>query len=144
MARTSEEICTVDFAARQLKLHPKTVLRHIREGRLRATRIGKSYRILRADLEAFAGVPARAETAADAAWMTSIVDVPGVGAELAQKWARTVTNALNAKPSDGPPMRADVIYEPERSHLKIVLVGGPGDTVNLLNLIRVWLEQLSV
>src|SRR5262245_37744597 len=42
-----DELCTVHFAADRLKLHPKTVQRLIREGRLRATRIGKSYRIRR-------------------------------------------------------------------------------------------------
>jgi excisionase family DNA binding protein len=57
----SEELCTVGFAATQLKLHPKTILRFIREGRLRATRVGKAFRILRADLDAFAGIPQRGE-----------------------------------------------------------------------------------
>jgi excisionase family DNA binding protein len=140
----SDELCTVEFAADRLKLHPKTVLRFIREGRLKATRIGKSYRILRSDLEGLAGIPAQERAAAEKPSVTAIVDVPGVGAELAQKWARTVTNALHGRSQGGPPMRADVVYDPERSHLKIVLVGPPGDTVNLMNLIRVWLDQLAV
>ena len=138
----SSELCTVEFAANRLKLHPKTVLRFIRDGRLRATRVGKAYRILRADLEAFAGVPAPVETPAAEAWVTSIVDIPGVGAELAKKWARTITGALDARTQGGPTMRVEVVYEPERSHLKIVLVGGPGDTASLLSMIRLWLEQL--
>ena len=143
LRRTPDELCTVEFAAGQLKLHAKTVLRFIREGRLRATRVGKSYRILRADLDAFAGVPARADKLAGDAWMTSIVDIPGVGADLAQKWARTVTSALNAKPADGASIRADVIYEAERSHLKIIVIGPPKDAVDLLSLIRLWLDQLT-
>ena len=49
-------LLTVDEAAEALKLHPKTVLRHIREGRLEATRIGKAYRIDRSKLDAFAGL----------------------------------------------------------------------------------------
>ena len=118
----SEELYTVEQAAERLKLHAKTVLRAIREERLRATRVGKSYRILKSDLDAFAGVPA----------------------EMAQKWARTITNALNARTPGGPPLRAEVIYEPERSHLKIIVVGPPGDVVNLMNLIRVWIEQLAL
>lgn len=142
-SRVSEELCTVEFASGQLKLHPKTVLRFIKDGRLRATRVGKAYRILRADLDAFSGVPAKAEAPAEQAWVTSIVDVPGVGPDLARKWARTVPDALNAKSAATPPMRAEVIYEPERSHLKIVIVGAPGDTISLLGLIRVWLEQLE-
>jgi excisionase family DNA binding protein len=137
----SDELYTVDAVAEQLKLHPKTVLRFIREGRLRATRVGKSYRILRSDLEALAGLPRRTE-AVEAASITAIVDVPGVDAQMGQKWARTVTNALYARPTGGAPMRADVIYDPDRTHLKIVIVGPPADAVSLLSLIRVWLDQL--
>ena len=140
---SSEELCTVDFAAARLQLHPKTVLRFIRDGRLRGTRVGKAYRILRADLDAFAGMPIQPQQQAGPAWVTSIVDIPNVGPELARKWAQVVPGALTARSGDGPPMRADVIYEVERSHLKIVLVGPPDDTVKLLTLIRVWLDQLS-
>lgn len=137
------ELCTVDFAAERLKLHPKTVLRFIHEGRLKATRIGKAYRILRADLEALAGQPAPAERAADAAWVTCIVDIPGVGPEPAQKWARTLPAVLQGRRGGGPPLRADVIYDPERSHLKIVVVGSANDTVDVMVLIRAWLDQLT-
>lgn len=139
----SEELYTVEQVAERLKLHPKTVLRAIHEERLRATRVGKSYRILRSDLDAFAGVPPRSATAAGEPWMTTIVDIPSVWPELAQKWARTVTSALNARPQGGPPLRADVIYEPERSHLKIVVVGAPGDVVDLMTLIHAWTRQLA-
>lgn len=141
-ARTPDELCTVEFAAGQLKLHPKTILRFIKESRLRATRVGKSYRILRSDLDAFSGVPAPAETPAEEAWVTSIVDVPGVAPDLARRWATTVTGALDARPRDGQPLRAEVIYETERAHLKIVVVGSVGDTAGLMALIKVWLEQL--
>lgn len=57
----SQTFFTVDQVADRLGLHPKTVLRLIAAERLRATKIGKSYRILRGDLDAFAGVsPSRA------------------------------------------------------------------------------------
>lgn len=139
----SDELCTVDFAATQLQLHPKTVLRFIHEGRLPATRVGKSYRIRRTDLAALGGLPAPVEASTEPASMTSIVDIPGVGPDLARAWARTVTAATDAKPRNGAPLRAEVIYDPGRAHLKIVVVGAAGDTVNLLNLIRVWLDQLT-
>jgi excisionase family DNA binding protein len=139
----SEELYTVEQVSERLKLHAKTVLRAIREGRLRATRVGKSYRILRSDLDTFAGVSPRSSTAANSASITTIVDIPSIGPETAQKWARTVTAALNSRPRGGPLLRAEVIYEPERSHLKIIVVGAPGDVINLMNLTRVWLEQFS-
>jgi excisionase family DNA binding protein len=136
------ELCTAAFAARQLKLHVKTVLRFIREGRLRATKVGRGYRIARGDLEAFAGIPADAHAFVDDTSATSIIDIPRVGPELAQKWARTVTGALNARRPGGRPLRADVIYDVDRSHLKLVIVGSPGETLKLLRLVEVWLDQL--
>jgi excisionase family DNA binding protein len=136
------ELCTASFAARHLKLHVKTVLRFIREGRLRATRVGRGYRIVRSDLETFAGVSADAHAFVDDTSVTSIVDIPRVEQLLAQKWARTVTAALNAPRAGGRPLRADVIYDTDRSFLKIIIVGGPDDTVKLLGLIQVWLAQL--
>ena len=139
----SEELYTVETVAERLKLHPKTVLRFIREGRLRATRVGRSYRVRRADLEALAGLPSVPQPA-QAASVTAIVDIPDITPEMGAKWARTVTNALNARPKGGPPLRADVIYDPDRNHLKIIVVGPPGDVINLMNLIRVWLEQLQL
>lgn len=134
-------ICTVEAAAAELQLHPRTVLRYIREGRLKATRIGKAYRINRSDLAALAGLPAAPEP--DPPSVTSIVEIPGIAPELGRKWALAVTNALGAKPVSRPLLRADVIYDPERRHLKIVIVGSIPDTMNLMGLIRIWQEQLT-
>jgi excisionase family DNA binding protein len=142
VVRPPGELCTVHFAADRLKLHPKTVLRFIREGRLKATRIGKSYRILHSDLEAFAGLPV--ETPFSEAWVTSIIDVPDVGPEIAQKWARAIPAALHSRLGTGPHVRAEIVYEAERAHLKVVLLGPPGDTAKMLDLIRMWLDQARV
>lgn len=138
-----EELCTVDAAAERLKLHPKTVLRFIRDGRLPATRVGKAYRIRRADIDALAGVPPRPEPETHP-MATIIVEIPDVGAELARKWARSVTNALNAKPDSPVLLRADVVYDPDRSQLKIIITGSIPDTANLMALIQIWTGQLTV
>jgi len=138
--RLADELCTVEFAAARLKVHQKTILRFIRKGRLQATRIGKSYRILRSDLEGLAGVALPA-TAPPEAYVTSIVDIPEVAPETAQKWSLAITNALNARANRTPPLRADAIYELERAHFRVVIVGAPGDTANLLGLIRMWTEH---
>ena len=134
----------MNAAARRLELHPKTVLRFIREGRLKATRMGKSYRILRADVDALAGVPAPAVSAAGPARVTCIIDMPGVGPELAQKWATALPASLKTRPDEPPPdIRADVVYEPARSHLKVVVVGSPADAIPLIRVMKVWIEQFT-
>lgn len=56
---------SVEQVANLLGLHVKTVRNYVRDGRLKAVRIGKQYRIAREDLEAFMGGAAEpsAETA---------------------------------------------------------------------------------
>lgn len=137
--RLADELCTVEFAAERLKVHQKTILRLIRKGRLKGTRIGKAYRILRSDLEAFAGVEMPA--AAASASVTSVVDVPDVAPDTAQNWSKMIMAALNSRASRTAPLRAETIYEPERAHFKVVIVGAPSDTMNLLGLIRMWTER---
>ena len=40
-----EDYYTVEQISTMLKIHPKTVQRYIREGKLRATKIGKGWRV---------------------------------------------------------------------------------------------------
>lgn len=134
----SQELHTVEYAAGLLKLHAKTVLRAIREGRLRATKVGKSYRIQRTDLEAFGGmVPAMRAVA----HVTSIVDIQDVEADLAQRLAMQFTNARMGTGARPDPMNVSVAYDPARRHLKVVLMGSPSDSAAMLQLIQAWLER---
>lgn len=134
----SEEFYTVEMAAERLKLHPKTVLRFIGDGRLRATRIGKSYRILRSDLDALAGAKPRATPPVS---VTSIVDIPDIGGEAAALMALRLEAVLNTGEVRATPIRLDTAYDPEREHLKVVVIGSPTDAAALLRMISVWLEQ---
>lgn len=135
----SEVFYTVEHAAERLKLHPKTVLRFIREGRLRATRIGKAYRILASDLETFAGGGPKAPAAA-AARVTAILDVPGATTELAQRLGRFLPAARMGNQGQPDPMSLDIAYDPARQALKLVMVGSPGDVAQMLKLTEAWLD----
>jgi excisionase family DNA binding protein len=53
----NEELFSVEQVADRLGLHVRTVRAYVRDGRLKAVRIGKQYRIARADLEALTGGP---------------------------------------------------------------------------------------
>lgn len=127
----SSTFLTVDQAADHLHLHPKTVRRLIREGRLRATRIGKSYRILESDLVRFAGGPADGPRA-PAARVTSVVDVENVDAETAQRAARLLPGMLNSREATPDPISLNVLYDPERRQLKILLAGSPSRVAGIL------------
>jgi len=140
---SDHELCTVDVAAAVLHVHRKTVLRFIHDGRLPASKIGKSYRIRRVDLDVFAGVPSVVVAPADTARVTAIVDVAAVGSALASKLAGAVTNALHSGRDQRGDVHAEVVYDADRLHLKIVVVGSVTDTSDLLALLHVWLEQMT-
>lgn len=135
----SEEVYTVEQFAERLKLHPKTVLRFIREGRLRAVRVGKSYRILRSDLEAMTGAR-RQDRAEPALRVTSIADMADVSPELAQRLARQLPAARMSQAAHPESMSLDVVYDPARRHLKVVIVGSATDTATMLQLVQVLAE----
>jgi excisionase family DNA binding protein len=134
----SEELYTVDAAAERLKLHAKTVLRFIRDGRLRATKVGKSYRILRSELDALAGAPARPAVAAESR-VTGIVDVSDVDPELARRLANVAGVRLGREAMPDP-MSIDIAYDPMRRHVKVVLIGSLGDVAATLKMIQAILE----
>lgn len=135
----SEEIYTVEQFADRLKLHPKTVLRFIREGRLRAVKVGRSWRILRSELEAFGVIPPPGNAAR--VRVTSIVDVPEIGPERAQQLARLMTSARMGVEPPPEPLSIDVAHDPARRAVKVILVGSPGDVSAMLRVLSVWIEQ---
>lgn len=50
----ADELLTIDEVAAELKLHPDTIRRYIREGKLKPTRVGgTAIRIRRSELDRF-------------------------------------------------------------------------------------------
>jgi excisionase family DNA binding protein len=134
----SEEVYTVEQFAERLKLHPKTVLRFIREGRLKAVKVGKSYRILRSEMEAMTGVIRGASLSG--ARVTSIVDIPDMTPEAAQHLARQLPAMRMGREAHPDPMSLDVTYDAARRQLKVVIVGSPSDTAAMLKMVQVLTE----
>jgi excisionase family DNA binding protein len=133
----SEAVHTVEQVAERLKLHRKTVLRFIREGRLRAVKVGKSYRIPRSELEAMTGV---ARSAAAGARVTAIVDEPDVEPAQAERLARMLPSLRIGREAHPDPMSLDVAYDTACSRLKVVIVGSPADVAAVLQAIETLLE----
>lgn len=133
----SSDFLTVDAAAAILQMHPKTVQRHIREGRLRATKLGKQYRLLRSDLNAFAG--ASELDAGRQARVTSIVDVLDVDGLLLQRLTAVLLGAAQGKPSAAP-MSVDIAHDAARRSAKVIIVGSPDDAAMMLKLVSACLE----
>jgi len=93
---------TVEQVSEMLSIHPKTIQRYIREGKLRATKIGKSWRVTGHDLSVFvenhgAKALGSENQSLPSVMASSVVDIIVDGKEDAIRIMNTITAALNAK-----------------------------------------------
>ena len=138
------QLLTVDEVAGRLNMHVKTVRRYIREGKLKARRIGKEYRITRADLDAFAGAtdpvePAVVRTRQVTA--STIVDVHAIDPTQSHRITTLLLAAMNTRRGEPDFPRIDSVYYPERAQLRIMITASPALTCDLLRTIDALLEN---
>ena len=132
----SQELYSVEQVAERLGLHVKTVRNYVREGRLKAVRIGKQYRIAREDLEAMTGRPEPAPEPVVRnrhVEVSSIVEIDAISSEAANHLSMTLVSAASG-------IRIEAIYNPERARLKIILVGDLEKNASYLKFISAMLE----
>ena len=136
-----DQLYSVDQVADLLGLHVKTVRGYVREGRLKAVRIGRQYRVAREDLEAFTGHPVARPAREDAprhrrTEVTSVVQIDAVDRDTMNRLSTLIT-ASAAHPHDGERLHIEIVYDEERAGMKIILLGGPDATAELLKIINV-------
>jgi excisionase family DNA binding protein len=135
----NEDLYSVDQVAEILGLHVKTVRQYVREGRLKAVRIGKQYRIAGEDLAALTGRPAasfRPEPVRRTRHVevSSIVEIDAVSPESANR----LTVAMMAGAQG---LRVESIYNRERGHMKIIVVGDMEKNAAYFKMIATILEN---
>ncbi|HEX3802413.1 MAG TPA: helix-turn-helix domain-containing protein [Solirubrobacteraceae bacterium] len=142
----SEQLYSAEEAAQVLGLQVRTVRNYLREGRLPGVRIGKQYRISRADLEAFMGGGlARGDAGPDspklppagaALEVSSVVQVDRIDQDSADRIIRTLTAATAGRSESEPPLRVEPMYDETRRRLKIIIVGAAADTIELIRVVE--------
>lgn len=132
---------SVEQVAELLGLHVRTVRGYVRDGRLRATRIGKQYRIAAGDLAEFTGAPAPVPAAARRhAEASTIVQIDAIDTAEAARLANTLMAAV-AGPRDGSPLRIQTLHDEQRSTLKVVILGELADTAELLVIVNALIKE---
>ncbi|GGM30756.1 helix-turn-helix domain-containing protein [Dactylosporangium sucinum] len=137
-----DDLYSVEQVAERLNLHVRTVRGYIRTGRLKAVRIGKQYRINGADLDALTGIaePSPREHVRPLAEVSSIVQVDGVDRRTADRVETLVIAGANGRGAADEPLRVQVVHDPERERMKIIIIGGAGTTAEMLRLLDAILE----
>jgi excisionase family DNA binding protein len=135
----SQDLYSVEQVAELLNLHVKTVRNYVREGRLKAVRIGKQYRISGEDLAAMTGRPIasfRPEPVRRTRHVevSSIVEIDAISPETSNR----LTNALMAGAKD---IRIEAIYDAPRGRMKIILVGSMEQNAIYFKFINTILES---
>jgi excisionase family DNA binding protein len=146
MAATEDLLYSVEQVAAQLGLHVRTVRNYVRNGRLKGVRIGKQYRIARADLEALTGHRAAAPIAGTEpsrrhVEVSSIVQVEAIDVDAANRVTNALMAAAKGRSEDDGPLRIDTIYDPARAGLKVIVIGSLSATAPLLKFINALLES---
>lgn len=144
-----EKYYTVEQAAELLKMHIKTVQRYIREGKLRANKVGKSWRITGHDLSIFAeGTQEHAKSPQplenqplERVMISAVADIQATGREDAIRIMNTLTAVMNVKPPEYGVSSLTVQYlEPERK-IRIMLWGNLSFMDAMISYIAVLTEE---
>lgn len=142
-----EKLYTVEQVAERLGLHVKTVRHYVREGRLKAVRIGKSYRIAATDLAGLTGQPTssldpepvRRQRYAE---VSSVVEIDAVSPALSDRVTNLLVGASQSRDgSEAQPLRVQAIYDATRGRLKVILIGSLETTTDFLKVIKALVED---
>jgi excisionase family DNA binding protein len=142
----ADALLSVEQVAEILKLNVRTIRNYVRRGTLKATRIGKQYRIGLSELEAFTGRPveshaARVLGAGARVEVSSVINVEGVTAALASRMTHTLMATANVLRSIEQPVAVSTAYEAQRDRLRVLIAADLKSTRNFLAMMDAVLEQ---
>jgi excisionase family DNA binding protein len=136
------ELYSVEQVAELLGLHVRTVRNYVRDGRLKAVRIGKQYRIAREDLASMTGrevtnAPAN-ERSID---VSSIVEVEAVDRDTAIRLANVLVGTARNREREDQALRVETVYDDRRGRLKVILNGSIATVASFLRMISTYLDR---
>ncbi len=132
-----EKFYAVEQIAEMLQLHPKTVQRYIREGKLRAQKLGKAWRVSGHDLSLFTeskegarqidepqGLQEVMQDSIQDIRVSTVIDVPVASDREASLIGNWLSASMNACPSSRVSKSMTSQYIESEKLLRIMLWGG--------------------
>jgi len=137
-----EKYYTVEEIAEMIKIHPKTVQRYIREGKLKANKVGKSWRVSGHDLSTFtegsgASLTPRPDSEGQTSSvndymdiekkiikMSSVIDIPVPDTNEAVRISNTLTALANSKPPGYGASTLQAQYLMPENLVRVMIWGG--------------------
>lgn len=141
---------TVEQISEMLRLHPRTLRRYINEGKLRANKVGKQFRISGHDLSLFvecqkiSGVTEKPENAVSGAEVSAVADIETSGREEADRIERTLLAAMNSKDPSYGRRTATIQRSAGNEKLRVVLWGSIDFVLVMLECISLLIKESEV
>lgn len=142
---------TVERVSEMLGLHPKTIRRYIREGKLRANKVGKQYRIGGHDLSLFVeghGIDISAwnernlpESNSNSISVSAVVDINVHDKDEADRISNTLIAAMNSKDPAYGKSTLNVQHINNGKKIRVLLWGTVCFTETMLGCISVLEDQ---
>jgi len=139
---------SVEQIARMLHMHPKTIQRYIREGKLRAVKIGKGWRITGHDVSRFteahcasAGADAAPPPPEERTRASAVLDIAACGREDADRLVRHLNVAMHSKPPEYGRSSLVTQYLEEEHTLRLTLWGNLSFAAAVLTMAEQFLAQ---
>jgi excisionase family DNA binding protein len=141
-------LLSVEQVAAILTLNVRTVRNYVRSGSLKATRIGKQYRIGVADLEAFTGRPVashdeRVLSPVGRVEVSSVINLEGVTPALASRISNMLTATANVLRSIEQAVAVSTTYDVPLDRMRVLLAADLKSTRDFLSMINAVLEEPS-
>jgi excisionase family DNA binding protein len=118
-----------------LNLHPKTILRFIHEGKIKARKIGRSWMVSENDLTVYchgelsiSPTPALSpvyENLEDRITVSAVIEIKEQNSEEASRLSNSLLAMLNSSKGSNGKTRFDFFYYPEVEKAKYVFYGSP-------------------
>ena len=140
-------IYSIKKVAELLSVHQKTVLRYIKEGRLKANKVGGRWRIHGNDLTSFVGFknmneadpPRQQKQKSEITpepWVSSVVHVENIDREESIRISNTLVAVTNSNVNEDKRRRIDVVYFEEDLKLQILIWGSLDFTGDILRILE--------
>jgi excisionase family DNA binding protein len=131
----------VDEVAELLGLHVRTIRRFIREGRLKATRVGRQYRIAETDLNTLVGSERGEEQAGPQSRRRRIVasttvDIDAISQAERERLVHLLSGAFHSLSGQQSDRRFESIYYEEEARLRLLINADLDSTQAVLGMIR--------
>jgi excisionase family DNA binding protein len=147
-----ERYYTVEKISEMLSMHPKTIQRYIREGKLPASKVGKGWRITGHDLSVFIEAnkgdrslrgPGEVHSIEDRVTVSSVVDIFVHDKNEAIRIINTLSATMNAKPPEIGRSSMHTQHIIEENKVRITLWGGIRFMDVMISAINALTEQLE-